>query len=125
MGHLKLYMNPQEKVLAAHCYQAKYYVKVTKQPIQPLDEPSSKNQMLICRPGRPKGTKNYTAACINDSESAIKGSLKSIIGSSSHQKIQALCDRFIDSGNYKEIYSMLSAIEELDTHLWKLTTTHL
>ncbi|KAF8135382.1 hypothetical protein EV363DRAFT_1158796 [Boletus edulis] len=63
--------------------------------------------------------------CINDSESAIEGSLKSIIGSSSRQKIQALCDRFIDSGNYREIYSTLSAVEELDTRLQKLTTIHL
>ncbi|KAF8132752.1 hypothetical protein EV363DRAFT_1295609 [Boletus edulis] len=63
--------------------------------------------------------------CINDSESTIEGSLKSIIGSSSRQKIQALCDRFIDSGNYREIYSTLSAVEELDTRLRKLTTIHL
>ncbi|KAF8415532.1 hypothetical protein L210DRAFT_3657362 [Boletus edulis BED1] len=143
MGRLKLYMNPQEKVLAARRYRAKYYAKnrtmintqrrvahskgneVIKQPIQPLGEPSSKNRMLIRRPGRPKGTKNCTAARINDSESAIEGSLKSIIGSSSRQKIQALCDRFIDSGNYREIYSTLSAVEELDTRLRKLTTIHL
>ncbi|KAN0088044.1 hypothetical protein V8E55_006665 [Tylopilus felleus] len=40
---------------------------------------------------------------------------------SSCQRIQALCNTFLTTGDYREIYNMVSAIEELEKRLTKIT----
>ncbi|KAF8449523.1 hypothetical protein L210DRAFT_3641116 [Boletus edulis BED1] len=135
-------MNPEERVLAARCYRADHYAKnrveinwqraenrrasrATKkcQPVAPMGQPSAKNPMLIRCPGRPKGTKNHSCSGTHEptnTVSDIQTALKSIIGNSSRQRVQALSERFLASRDYKDIYDTLSAVEEVEARFCKL-----
>lgn len=52
-----------------------------------------------------------------DTEASIEASLRHIIGHSSRQRIQALCEGYIASGNYKEISNTLATAEGLEGRL--------
>lgn len=50
---------------------------------------------------------------MNDSEQEIQAKLKEIIGQSLRKRMEGLCQGFISSGEYSEIYETLSAVEVL------------
>lgn len=52
--------------------------------------------------------------------SDIQTALKGVIGHSSSQRIQELCEAYVVSGDYNDIYKTLTAIEVLDERLRKL-----
>lgn len=60
----------------------------------------------------------------SDSESSIYAALKDFMfqgGGSFRQRMQTLCDSLIASGDYKEVYDILSAVEALEARLGKIT----
>ncbi|KAG6370581.1 hypothetical protein JVT61DRAFT_11378 [Boletus reticuloceps] len=151
MGRPKLYTTPEERVLAARSYQAKYYAKNRKTINKKLSEkckeekalglglqkqrnstqlvgkPSSKSRTLLRRPGRPRVQCSNDVASLmgqpgfQDSKSDIKSALKEVIGTSSHERLHALCEGFLSSGQYTKIYDTLTVVEGLDAHMQKLS----
>lgn len=53
----------------------------------------------------------------SDSETSIELTLKEIIGRSSRERMDALCQCFIASGNYQEISNTLSLVEALNKRI--------
>ena len=56
---------------------------------------------------------NQLDSLSRDSESSIEATLKEVIGISSHKRMDALCQHFIASGDYQDIYHTLSLVEGL------------
>ncbi|KAF8120429.1 hypothetical protein EV363DRAFT_1156167 [Boletus edulis] len=140
MGRPKLYTTPEERVLAARLYRAKYYANPRARfavsrsvyycslsstdsirmkqhnPTQLVGKPSSKSRTLLRRPGRPR----VRTTGFQDSESDIESALKEIIGTSSRERLHALCEGFLSSGKYTKIYDTLTVVEGLDARMRKL-----
>ncbi|KAG6369152.1 hypothetical protein JVT61DRAFT_1411 [Boletus reticuloceps] len=53
-------------------------------------------------------------------EYQLRNALKLVIGKSLRERMVALCERFISSGNYNEIYNMLFAVELIEADIQKL-----
>ncbi|KAH0839409.1 hypothetical protein J3R83DRAFT_139 [Lanmaoa asiatica] len=66
----------------------------------------------------------HTTPGHQDTESNVKSDLRDIIGASSREWLNALCECFLSSGNYTEINDVLSVVEGLYSHVQKLASKH-
>ncbi|KIK79876.1 hypothetical protein PAXRUDRAFT_28306 [Paxillus rubicundulus Ve08.2h10] len=105
-GHPQLYKTPEERVLAARSYRAKYYDWIIQLAT------------LIGEPKSPGGLLSWHSRVETpDSVMNVEASLKGIIRESSREFVESLCKEYINSGNYSNIYKAVSSMEELDKHV--------
>ncbi|KAF8124777.1 hypothetical protein EV363DRAFT_1454336 [Boletus edulis] len=146
MGRPKLHATPEERVLAARRYRAKYQEKnravinqklvakrrllksahkdTAREPVKLLGKPTG-SATLSRRAGHPKkndiSTSTTRSATSEDSESAILRELKDLIGTSARQWIDGLCKAFISSKDCRDISRILSTLGALGERLRKLS----
>ncbi|KAF8121449.1 hypothetical protein EV363DRAFT_1155600 [Boletus edulis] len=146
MARPKLYNTPEERVIAARSYRAKYYQRL-KEINQKIQEKRTINKLLVSvqqsaavpligqpkgpsilsrRAGRPKRidlqTDGHTKrpqvdVATNDTTEQIELALQHVIGGSSRLFVDSLCDGYLKGGDYSDIYGALTTVEQLDSRL--------
>ncbi|KAF8834860.1 hypothetical protein BDN67DRAFT_985014 [Paxillus ammoniavirescens] len=143
MGRPKLYKTPEERVLAARSYRAKYYaghkeeintkiqakciglkgklaVKLAKPTMTLMGEPTGPSVLLRCVLFLGLGALVGSPIHPNPDWTEIEVDLKSIIGRSSYHLVESLCQEYMHSGDYSNISDVVSQMEGLDDRLHTL-----
>ncbi|KAN0086067.1 hypothetical protein V8E55_007201 [Tylopilus felleus] len=147
MGRPKLCATPEERVLAAHAYQVKYYERNWDVINKKVTEKRKKNDVLTGVTHRELGapcnlTSSFGIICqktrcycvalgsrgpemtnglVRQSMTSIEVMLNEIIGRSSHERLATLYQRYIAFGNFQKISDTLASVEVLNQHIWSLT----